>query len=415
MVDWAVARNTTKHLHEYCKSLSTPLAFPAFGEGGELLLIITYTMESLNSILLTRLTRFNLSELTELYKRAGSATAVIEHKRDIREILPEASTHLIQALKDIDSLREWAEQELEYDRLHNIEPICMNDERYPQRLKECPDAPILLYYLGNADLNNRHIINIIGTRHCTTYGQDIIHSFVRELKALCPDVLILSGLAYGVDIHAHRAALENGFETVGVLAHGLDDIYPRGHRDTALKMVKQGGLLTEYTTHTQPVARNFVQRNRIVAGCADATILVESAAKGGGLITCSIARSYGREVFAFPGAVHSDYSEGCNNLIRDNGAALITSATDFVKAMGWDDDIKLEQAQQRGIERTLFPDLSSEEEAIVRVLAKNNDLQINLLSIQANIPIARLTGILFTLEMKGVIRAMAGGCYHLLA
>ena len=152
-----------------------------------------------------------------------------------------------------------------------------------------------------------------------------------------------------------------------------------------------------------------------MAGCADATILVESAAKGGGLITCSIARSYGREVFAFPGAVYSDYSEGCNNLIRDNGAALITSATDFVKAMGWDDDIKLGQAQQRGIERTLFPDLSSEEEAIVRVLAKNNDLQINLLSIQANIPIARLTGILFTLEMKGVIRAMAGGCYHLLA
>ncbi len=183
-------------------------------------------MESLNSILLTRLTRFNLSELAELYKRAGSATAVIEHKRDIREILPEASTHLIQALKDIDSLRKWAEQELEYDRLHNIEPICMNDERYPQRLKECPDAPILLYYLGNADLNNRHVINIIGTRHCTTYGQDIIRSFVRELKALCPDVLILSGLAYGVDIHAHRAALENGFETVGVLAHGLDDIYP---------------------------------------------------------------------------------------------------------------------------------------------------------------------------------------------
>ena len=372
-------------------------------------------MESLNSILLTRLTRFNLSELAELYKRAGSATAVIEHKRDIREILPEASTHLIQALKDIDSLREWAEQEFEYDHLHNIEPICMNDERYPQRLKECPDAPILLYYLGNADLNNRHVINIIGTRHCTTYGQDIIRSFVRELKALCPDVLILSGLAYGVDIHAHRAALENGFETIGVLAHGLDDIYPRGHRDTALKMIKQGGLLSEYTTHTQPVARNFVQRNRIVAGCADATILVESAAKGGGLITCSIARSYGREVFAFPGAVHSDYSEGCNNLIRDNGAALITSATDFVKAMGWDDDIKLGQAQQRGIERTLFPDLSSEEEAIVRVLAKNNDLQINLLSIQANIPISRLTGILFTLEMKGVIRAMAGGCYHLLA
>lgn len=372
-------------------------------------------MESLNAILLTRLTRFHLTELAELYRRAGSATAVIEHKRDIREILPDASRYLMQALKDIDNFRDRAEQELEYDQKHNIQFLCMNEERYPQRLRECPDAPILLYYLGNADLNCRHIINIIGTRHCTTYGQDIILSFARELKTLCPDVLIFSGLAYGVDIHAHRAALQNGLETIGVLAHGLDDIYPRGHRDTAIQMTKQGGLLTEYTTHTQPVARNFVQRNRIVAGCSDATILVESASKGGGLITCSIARSYGREVFAFPGSVHSDYSEGCNNLIRDNGASLITSATDFVKAMGWDDDIRLEQAQQRGIERNLFPDLSSEEESIVRVLSKNNDLQINLLSVQANIPISQLTGILFTLEMKGVIKAMAGGYYHLLA
>ena len=198
-------------------------------------------MESLNSILLTRLSRFNLVELAELYRRAGSATTVIEHKRDIREILPDASTHLIQALKDIDICREWAEKELEYDHLHGIEPICMNDERYPQRLKECPDAPILLYFFGNTDLNQRHVINIIGTRHCTPYGRDIIHSFVRELKALCPDVLILSGLAYGVDIHAHREALENGFNTIGVLAHGLDDIYPRGHRETAQKMIHQGG------------------------------------------------------------------------------------------------------------------------------------------------------------------------------
>ena len=168
-------------------------------------------------------------------------------------------------------------------------------------------------------------------------------------------------------------------------------------------------------THTQPIARNFVQRNRIVAGCSDATLLVESASKGGGLITCSIARSYGREVFAFPGSVHSDYSEGCNNLIRDNGAALVTSATDLVKAMGWEEDRKLAQAQQKGIERTLFPHLSPEENAVVHVLRQNNDLQINLLSVRTDIPISRLTGILFTLEMKGVIRAMAGGCYHLLA
>ena len=372
-------------------------------------------MEALNAILLSRLTRFHLREIAELYRRAGSATAVIEHKNDIREILPDASKQLVEALKDVNNLRARAEQELNYCLQHDIQTLCMNDEDYPQRLRECVDAPLLLYFKFNTKLNARHTINLVGTRHCTPYGQDIIRLFIKELKALCPDVLIFSGLAYGVDIHSHRAALENGFDTVGVLAHGLDDLYPRGHQETALKMIKQGGLLTEYMTHTQPVARNFVQRNRIVAGCSDATILIESAAKGGGLITCSIARSYGREVFAFPGSVHSDFSEGCNNLIRDNGASLITSATDFIKAMGWDDAIKLEQAQQRGIERTLFPDLSSDEETIVRVLTKNNDLQINLLSIQSNIPISRLTGLLFTLEMKGVIRAMAGGCYHLLA
>ncbi|MCR5077192.1 MAG: DNA-processing protein DprA [Prevotella sp.] len=371
-------------------------------------------METLNTLLLTRLTRFHLAELAELYKRAGSATAVMEHRNDIRDILPDASRQLVEALKDADSVRPRAEKELEYDQQHHIQPICMNDRRYPQRLKECADAPLLLYHLGNADLNCRHTLNIIGTRHCTTYGQDIIRTFVRELKTICPDVLIFSGLAYGVDIHAHREALANGFSTVGVLAHGLDDLYPRGHRETAAEMVRQGGLLTEYMTHTQPVARNFVQRNRIVAGCSDATILIESAAKGGGLITCNIARSYGREVFAFPGAIGAEYSEGCNNLIRDNGAALITSATDFVKAMGWDEDKKLEQAQKKGIERTLFPDLSAEEETVVKALGKNNDLQINLLSVQANIPIARLTGVLFGLEMKGVVRAMAGGCYHLL-
>lgn len=180
-------------------------------------------------------------------------------------------------------------------------------------------------------------------------------------------------------------------------------------------MLQHGGLLTEYTSRTQPKAHNFVQRNRIVAGCADATILVESAQRGGGLITCSIARSYGREVFAFPGPVGAEYSEGCNNLIRDNGAALITSAADLVKAMGWDDGIRLANAQRKGIERSLFPDLSEEEQTIVNTLSKNNDLQINMLSAQSGIAISRLTALLFEMEMKGLIRTMAGGCYHLLA
>ena len=227
-------------------------------------------------------------------------------------------------------------------------------------------------------------------------------------------MIIFSGLAYGIDVSAHRAALDNGLSTVGIVAHGLDDIYPRTHRDTAAAMLKNGGLLTEYTTHTQPKAHNFVQRNRIVAGCTDATLLVESARKGGGLITCRIAQSYGRDVFAFPGAVGAEYSEGCNNLIHNNTAGLITSAEDFVKDMNWETSEESKKKRNQGIERTLFPDLSPDEQRVVDVLSKNNDLQINTLAIQSDTPIARLSAILFELEMKGVVQTMAGGTYHLL-
>jgi DNA processing protein len=267
--------------------------------------------------------------------------------------------------------------------------------------------------MGTADLNKRHVINIVGTRRCTTYGQDIVRRFVSDLRQLCPDVLIVSGLAYGIDICAHRHALDNGFETVGVLAHGLDEIYPPRHRDTAKQMLSQGGLLTEYMTETQADRLNFVKRNRIVAGMSDATILVESAAKGGGLITTEIALGYDRAVFAFPGPVGAPYSEGCNHLIRDNGASLITSAEDFIKAMGWN-AVALRQAQAEGFERDLFPDLSADEQTIVKTLQETGDLQLNLLSVKTNIPIGQLTALLFQLEMKGLVRPLAGGSYHLL-
>ena len=227
-------------------------------------------------------------------------------------------------------------------------------------------------------------------------------------------MLIVSGLAYGVDICAHRQALENGYETVGVLAHGLDEIYPSAHRETAKQMLRQGGLLTEYMTETRSDKLNFVKRNRIVAGMSDATILVESASKGGGLITTGIAMDYDRSVFAFPGPVGAPYSEGCNNLIRDNGASLITCAEDFVKAMGWQNDAQLKQAQAKGIERSIFPELSEEEQKIARILDEFGDFQLNQLSVKTNIPIGQLTALLFQMEMKGVIRPLAGGTYHLL-
>ena len=370
--------------------------------------------EILNTIVLTRLNYYTLAGLLELYRRIGSATAILEHKNDIQDILPDASPRLIEALKNTDEARRRAEVELEYDLRYGIQPLCLNDERYPQRLKECDDAPLMLFYKGNANLNQQRIINIVGTRHCTPYGEDIIRHFITELKQQSPRVLIVSGLAYGVDINAHRQALANGYETVAVLAHGLDDLYPSRHRETALQMIEQGGLITEFLTQTNADKINFVRRNRIVAGMSDACILIESAAKGGGLITTGISQAYGRDVFAFPGRIGDIYSEGCNNLIHHNGAGLITSASDFVKDMGWQDDTTLMKAHQQGIERSLFPELSAEEQAVVNVLTRNNDLQINMISVQSGIDIGKLTALLFTLEMKGVLRTLAGGMYHLL-
>jgi DNA processing protein len=225
-------------------------------------------------------------------------------------------------------------------------------------------------------------------------------------------VLIVSGLAYGIDICAHRQALAVGYDTVGVLAHGLDTIYPYHHRDTAAEMVHHGGLLTEYMAQTEPFANNFRQRNRIVAGMADAVVVIESAYKGGALITARIAQDYGRDVLAFPGAVGAPYSEGCNNLIRDNKAALITSADDFVSAVGW--STATQQQKPNAIERQLFPNLTAEEQAIVNLLQQNNDLQLNIISVKANIPVGRLNALLFQLELNGVVKPLAGGSYHLL-
>lgn len=370
--------------------------------------------ELLNTIALTRLNYFSLAGLLELYRKMGSATDILENRDHIKDILPDASPKLIESLKNTDEAKRRAEVELEYDIKYGIEPICMNDIHYPQRMRECDDAPLMLFYKGNANLNQQRVINIVGTRHCTPYGEDLIRHFITELRQLCPQVLIVSGLAYGVDINAHRQALDKGYETVAVLAHGLDDLYPARHKETALRMIEQGGLLTEFLTQTNADKINFVRRNRIVAGISDACILIESATHGGGLITCDISQSYHRDVFAFPGRIGDAYSEGCNNLIRNNGATLITSAADFVKDMGWQDDATLMQAKQRGIERSLFPDLSVEEQAIVNVLTKNNDLQINMISVQTGIEIGKLTALLFTLEMKGVIRTLAGGMYHLL-
>ena len=366
------------------------------------------------TIALTRMTGFNSQQALQLCQELGGGQAVYEHRNDIGSLIPDCSPRLVEALKNWDEALKRAAVEMEFVTKHDIRTLTMNDPDYPVRLRECPDAPVILYYKGSADLNQQRVIDIVGTRHCTSYGQDLVRRFVSRLKELCPELLVVSGLAYGIDICAHRQALFADYQTVAVLAHGLDQIYPNHHRQTAVEMLSRGGLLTEYMSQTEPIANNFRQRNRIVAGCSDATLVIESAYKGGALITARIAQDYGRDVFAFPGPVGAPYSEGCNNLIRDNIAALISAADDFVRAMGWQDDTLRKQAMASGIERNLFPDLSEEEQKIVCLLQQTNDLQLNILSVKSGIPIGHLTALLFQLEMKGVIKTLAGGMYHLL-
>jgi DNA processing protein len=375
---------------------------------------MSFSQETLYAIALTRISYFNIATCLQLYRKLGSATAIMENRNNIKDVISDASPRLVHVLSDVSEALHRAEAELEFDNVHAIRPLTMACDDYPERLRDCDDAPIVLFYRGNADLNQRRIVSIVGTRHCTAYGQDILTKFCQDLKELCPDVLIVSGLAYGVDICAHRNALRNSFDTIGVLAHGLDMLYPSAHRDTAKDMLSHGGLLTEFLTNTNPDKMNFVRRNRIVAGIADATIVVESAARGGSLITADIAQSYARDVFTFPGNVNSTYSEGCNNLIRDNKAALITCAEDFVKAMGWEQDNQVKEARAKGIERQLFPELTAEETRIVELLQRNNDLQLNIIAVQTGLPIGNISALLFSLELKGVIKLYAGGVYHLL-
>lgn len=365
--------------------------------------------EQIYSLALTRIPGLGLIGACNLVKAMGSAVAVFQHRKELPELVTGATEKLVKALDNADAFRR-AEQEMVFAEKNQIQCIVFNDERYPSRLRECEDAPLALFYRGNASLDSLRVVAMVGTRHATSYGENLCTSFVRDLKELCPDVLIVSGLAYGIDIHAHRAALQYGFSTVGVLAHGLDRIYPASHRKTAISMMDQGGLLTEFMSGTNPDRQNFVKRNRIVAGMSDVTVVVESAAKGGALITADLAEGYHRDCFAFPGRVTDTYSAGCNNLIKNNRASLILSAEDFVEAMGWNHSPKKEC-----IQRQLFPDLNEEEDVMLQLLQQSEDgMHINALVVATNWPINKVSALLFELEMKGVVRALAGGMYQVI-
>ncbi len=356
-------------------------------------------------LMLSRIKGLGVTGARLLYRQFGCARDIFLHTDQIKEIIPGVSESLIQALHDpwYDS---FLQRELDFIDRHGINHVVYGDSNYPSRLLDCRDAPLLLFTLGNVDLNARHTVGIVGTRKATEYGRRICREFVRDLKVLCPDAVVISGLAVGIDIESQRTAMEVGLSTYGVLGHGLDTIYPACHRNDARQMLGYGGLITEYATGTPPLRPNFVQRDRIIAGLSDAVIVVECAAKSGSLVTAEIAYSYNRECFAFPGCVGDPYSVGCNDLIRDNRAALITNANDFVAAMGWDTP---EHRSAEGVQKDLFPELSELERSIVDRISRNaRGVHVNAIIVELNIPFPELTAIMLSLELKGIAKIGPG-------
>jgi DNA processing protein len=366
--------------------------------------------EILYTIALTQASGIGIAIARKLIELVGSARAVFTERTALSHLSPSIRERVAQML-DCGEAVERAARECAFAEKNGIACIPYGDERYPRRLRECADAPVLLYYKGAADLNAARIVSVVGTRRITDYGRQCCEHLMSELAVLCPDTLVVSGLAYGVDVKAHTAALANGLPTVGILAHGLDRIYPHDNRKVAVEMLAHGGLLTEYPSGTRPEAYNFVARNRIVAGMSDATIVVESAAKGGSLITAGLAGDYHRDCFAFAGRATDPNSAGCNALIRDNKAVLIQSADDFVRAMNWDTPSGLPRAEAKQLR--IFDDLSDEEQEIVHILEREGEVQLNTLAVGVSFPMHRLNALLLDLEMRAVVRTLAGGLYRL--
>lgn len=346
----------------------------------------------------------------KLIDAMGSAEAVFSHRRELARRVTGIGDKTEAAFLHPDEAFRLAERELAFCEKSRIRCLTLRDEDYPARLRECGDAPTVLFFRGNADLNAPRVVSVVGTRRATAYGEDICTHLMADLRMLCPDVMVVSGLAYGIDIRAHRAALQHGLPTMGVLAHGLDRIYPSVHRQTAIDMLEQGGLVSEFMSGTSPDRMNFVRRNRIIAGISDAVIVVESPIKGGALITADLAGSYHRDCFAFPGRWNDEYSAGCNRLIRTNQAALINSAEELVEEMGW----KGTAATPKAAQGQLFPNLTDEEARIVeRLRGAADGLQVNTLVAETGMTASQMSVLLFGLEMKGVVEARVGGMYRL--
>ena len=301
---------------------------------------------------------------------------------------------------------EKAKRELDFIYNNHIRVAYFLDDDYPARLLQASDAPILLYSIGECNLNASRIVSVVGTRHATDYGRRFCNTLMSDLAQVLPDVVIVSGLAFGIDIAAHRASLKYGLRTVGVQARGLNKIYPSQHRNDAAAIVKQGGaIVSDYTSQDDVHKGNFVARNRIIAALSDCTVVVESANKGGALITANIAASYNRDVLAVPGRITDEYSKGCNRLIMNNQAAVITSADDLLKAMNW------QSVAPKQVELELFPKLSAEEQIIVDTIRNMGDAHINSITQQLGMPVYKVMSALVELECRGIVASLPGCRY----
>ena len=364
-------------------------------------------MVSLFEIALTFIPGVGAVTARNLLSYFGSAEEIFKARRAEKLMaVPGIGPKTAESILRKDFLTQ-AEKELGFIERYKIEPLFFTSERYPKRLKSCYDAPLLLYYKGNADLNSGRIVSIVGTRKATQYGKDLTQQLVEDLRQ--HNVIVVSGLAYGIDGIAHKACLKNEVTTVGVVGHGLDRIYPSQHRALAEKMLSNGGLLTEFPSETIPDRENFPKRNRIVAGMSDATIIVEASLSGGALITAELANSYNKDVFAFPGNVYEEFSSGCNYLIKTNRAGLITGIKDLEYLLGWTSDTPKQAAKQTA----LFLNLSTDEQTLVNILSSRNTCSVDDLTLATQWPQSKLAVTILGLEMQGIILSLPGKTYKL--
>ena len=339
----------------------------------------------------------------KLVAYCGSPEAIFKESVSALLKIPGIGKSTVNSIKS-QKVLDRAESEIEFINKFKIKPLFYTDTDYPARLLNCEDNPLMLYYKGNADVNSQRVIAIVGTRRATNYGKSRCEEIIDDLKNR--NILVVSGLAYGIDSCAHRSSLELGMNTIGVLGHGLDRIYPAHNRKLAEKMIDQGGLLTEFTSNTKPDRENFPKRNRIVAGLADAVLVVESDRKGGALITAEIGNSYNRDVFAVPGRIGDDYSRGCHFLIKTNRAALVESGNDIAYMMGWEDVIVEKKSQKE-----LFINLSDEEKLIMKTILENEELAIDQITIKTKLSTSKVAASLLNLEFEGLVKSLPGKLY----